>query len=126
MSHDDELVIRRVANGKIHAAFKPKANGSSELLLVKGDVVLAESVVSDPEGDDGFIDINFQIPAELISDGVIFLEIKRTVASEALGATTIIAGQPLDYDLHAEVASLRAELDMLKAAFRERARKSSR
>jgi len=95
-------------------------------LLVKGDAVISESVEGQANNVDGFIDISFQIPADVISDGVLFLEIKRTLTSEALGSTTIVAGQPLDYDLHSEVAALRAELDMLKTAFRAKARKTMR
>lgn len=126
MSQQDELVVGRIKNGKLFASFRSKENASTKLLLVARDTVLSESVVEGSPNASGFSDLTFQIPADVVSDGVILLEIKRTLTDEALGSATIIAGQPLEYDLHSEVAALRAELDMLKSAFRAQARKTVR
>ncbi len=61
--------------------------------------------------------ISVPIPANLISDGV-----QTFVVQDGTGHTlthfSILAGDVLAHDLRAEVALLRAELDMLKQAFR--------
>jgi hypothetical protein len=58
-----------------------------------------------------------RLPAALIGDGV------RTVAlvdgsGGTLGSFVVIGGAPVEGDLRAEVELLRAELDLLKRAFR--------
>ncbi len=58
------------------------------------------------------------IPPEVIGDGVQSLVIYDSAKGEKLGDFTLIAGDALADDLRAEVELLRAELDMLKRAFR--------
>ncbi|MGJ8544050.1 MAG: hypothetical protein ACSHWZ_01315 [Sulfitobacter sp.] len=58
------------------------------------------------------------IPAEAVADGVQTLLITDGASGERLGQITLIAGEGLGDDLRAEVDLLRAELDMLKRAFR--------
>ena len=59
-----------------------------------------------------------EIPTDAIGDGVRTFVIYDAKADRKLGDFTLIAGDPLTDDLRAEVALLRAELDMLKRAFR--------
>jgi hypothetical protein len=60
--------------------------------------------------------VRLPIPATVLSEGV------QTVILEAdgliCGQFTLIAGVPLEEDLRAELSLLRAELDLLKRAFR--------
>lgn len=58
------------------------------------------------------------VPASALSEGLqtIVISDKRTGAT--LNSFTILAGRDLDDDIRSEVALLRAELDMLKKAFR--------
>ncbi|SIO13591.1 hypothetical protein [Vannielia litorea] len=58
------------------------------------------------------------IPAELLCDGVQTFAIRDARTGAALEHFTIVTGQPLEDDIRAEVDLLRAELDMLKKAFR--------
>lgn len=58
------------------------------------------------------------VPAEAIADGVQVFIISDAVDGEKLGSFTLIAGEALGDDIRAEVELLRAELDMLKRAFR--------
>lgn len=61
--------------------------------------------------------LRIPIPASAISEGVqTFLILGGDGA--VLGHFTLAAGLPLDEDIRAEVDLLRAELDMLKRAFR--------
>lgn len=58
------------------------------------------------------------IPAEAVADGVQTFVIFDAAGSTRLGDFTLIAGEAVSDDLRAEVELLRAELDMLKRAFR--------
>ena len=56
------------------------------------------------------------IPAEILSTGV--QTVLLQAGTEVLAKFTLIAGVPLEDDLRAEISLLRAELDLLKRAFR--------
>ena len=58
------------------------------------------------------------IPSDAISDGVQTFLIVDKLAKEKIGHFTLLAGEALGDDVRAEVDLLRAELDMLKRAFR--------
>ncbi len=58
------------------------------------------------------------IPVELIGDGAQTFLIFDKNTGETLDSFTIIAGDAVTDDIRAEVALLRAELDMVKRAFR--------
>ena len=62
--------------------------------------------------------VQVPIPSEAIADGVQTLLICDRSDNSVLDKVTIIAGDALGDDLRAEVDLLRAELDMLKRAFR--------
>ncbi|KIC18591.1 MULTISPECIES: hypothetical protein [unclassified Leisingera] len=58
------------------------------------------------------------VPPEAVADGVQTFVIFDAADSTRLGDFTLIAGEAVADDLRAEVELLRAELDMLKRAFR--------
>jgi hypothetical protein len=62
--------------------------------------------------------LSLPVPAELLSDGVQTFVVCEKTSGEVLGQFTIVTGVPLEHDLRAEINLLRAELDMLKRAFR--------
>ena len=62
--------------------------------------------------------VRIPIPADAISDGLQTLLIADERTDEQLGAITLMAGEALGDDMRVEVDLLRAELDMLKRAFR--------
>lgn len=62
--------------------------------------------------------VQVPIPAELIADGVQTLVVSDEETGAKLQSISLIAGEALDEDLRAEIDLLRAELDMLKRAFR--------
>lgn len=75
------------------------------------------SVSVTPDGA-GRWHLRIAIPPDILSDGAQVLMIRDTQTDETLDSFAIVAGEPLDDALHAEVILLRAELDMLKRAFR--------
>lgn len=62
--------------------------------------------------------IRVPVPAELISDGVQTFVVQNP-DGRTLTSFAILAGEVLAHDLRAEIDLLRAELDMLKSAFRK-------
>ncbi|MEL6957893.1 MAG: hypothetical protein AAGL89_02935 [Pseudomonadota bacterium] len=62
--------------------------------------------------------VRVPIPSDRISDGVQTFVIHDKSQSDPLASFAIIAGDALAEDVRAELSLLRAELDMLKKAFR--------
>lgn len=62
--------------------------------------------------------VRVPIPVALISDGVQSFVITDTATGNVLNSFAILAGEALSEDIRAEMDLLRAELDMLKRAFR--------
>jgi len=62
--------------------------------------------------------MRFPIPSTAIADGVQTITISDPETDEILETVTLITGDMLDEDIRSEIALLRAELDMMKKAFR--------
>lgn len=62
--------------------------------------------------------VRLPLPADVIADGVQTVIIADAGTGETQAAVTLLAGEALASDLRAEIDLLRAELDMLKRAFR--------
>ena len=60
--------------------------------------------------------VRLPLPVGLLSEGVQTVLLRS--GGEVLARITIVAGVPLEEDLRAEISLLRAELDLLKRAFR--------
>ncbi|MFQ5437548.1 MAG: hypothetical protein ACE5DK_01830 [Paracoccaceae bacterium] len=118
---DFELTRQHIRAGTYRATLSTKAR-------IKGDPVLElrflnektapVSIERDP-GAKKTWNVSAEIPASAISDGVQTFLIRDTRSGETLDRFAIAAGIPLQGDLSADVGLLRAELDLLKAAFRK-------
>lgn len=75
------------------------------------------AVSADPEAPGTWI-VKIAIPPDLLSDGVQTFVIWDAETEEKLNGFTIVTGEPLEDDIRGELDLLRAELDMLKRAFR--------
>jgi hypothetical protein len=73
------------------------------------------AAVPDREGD--WL-VRVPIPVEALSEGVQTFIIRNRATGEKLQHFTVITGVAMEDDMRAEVDLLRAELDMLKRAFR--------
>ncbi len=67
-------------------------------------------------GERGKCAVRFMIPATVLSEGV--QTVLFRLGDVVLAQVTLIAGVPMEEDLRAEISLLRAELDVLKRAFR--------
>ena len=85
-----------------------------------------EDIVAEPElhaatgatGNMAQWFVRFRLPVDRLHDGVQTFIVEDASTGDALAHETVVAGELADDTLHAEVALLRAELDLLKRAFR--------
>ena len=71
-----------------------------------------------PAGQPGRWVLELPIPVEALGDGVQTFVMRDAATDTVLQDFVILAGDALGDDIRAELALLRAELDMLKRAFR--------
>ena len=90
--------------------------GVPKLDALHGDRALAGVEVAKLPGEAGRFAVRVPIPADALSDGVQSFLVCHE--GETLAQFAVIAGVPMEEDLRAEVEVLRAELDLLKRAFR--------
>jgi hypothetical protein len=64
----------------------------------------------------GGYQVQVPLPGDILSEGVQTVLLR--VGDMVLAQITLVAGVPLEDDLRAEISLLRAELDLLKRAFR--------
>jgi hypothetical protein len=73
-----------------------------------------------PDGKGAWV-LAVPIPADRLGDGIAGFLVAEKDGGAQLAEFTIAAGDPADDDLRAEVALLRAELDLVKKALRRMA-----
>ena len=93
------------------APTKPELNVSHLDRPVDG-VTLTET------GRDGQWLLKVPVPAKAICEGVQTFLVQDVPSGKTLGSFSLISGEALGDDIRAEMDLLRAELDMLKRAFR--------
>lgn len=77
-----------------------------------------DDVTVTQDRDNGWWLVRVPVPAAALSDGVHSFLISDRRDGSKLGSFSILAGAPLSDDIRCELELLRAELDMLKKAFR--------
>lgn len=77
-----------------------------------------EGVTVTEDSAQGYWVVRVPVPVALICDGVQTFLIADQSNGATLNSFTILAGEPLSDDIRVEMDLLRAELDMLKKAFR--------
>lgn len=77
-----------------------------------------DGVTVTQDRDNGWWLVRVPVPAAALSDGVHSFLISDRRDGSKLGSFSILAGAPLSDDIRCELELLRAELDMLKKAFR--------
>lgn len=82
-------------------------------------------IAIEPLQDPGSWLLKVPVPANMIADGVHTFVISEETGGQALGDFSIIAGDAAGEDIRAEMALLRAELDMLKRSFRRHCRETA-
>ena len=91
--------------------------GAPEILVTLLDKPVRGVVVHETDEADRW-QLDIPVPPEAVGDGVQTFLILDGSSDEVLDSFTLISGEALGDDIRAEVDLLRAELDMLKRAFR--------
>ncbi|MGL4320221.1 MAG: hypothetical protein ACRCS3_05095 [Paracoccaceae bacterium] len=92
--------------------------GEPKLEALHLEQVVAGLMVQPMDGQPGAWALRLPIPVNVLSEGVQTFLIREVGAADVLGHFTIITGVAMEDDVRAEIDLLRAELDMLKRAFR--------
>lgn len=112
-----ELTKTKIREGRWEGLISPAQTEAPELeVLHHGKPI--ETVKLTRDGPEGLWVLHFDIPPAAISDGMQTLIICDKSTETKIGTVSLLAGEDLGDDLRAEVDLLRAELDMLKRAFR--------
>ena len=106
-------IVEGVWEGVLTGAEQPPDITVSHLSQPAEGAVVRE----DPTHPGQFL-VRVPIPVKLLSEGTQTFVITEADTDVRLASFTVVMGQPLDEDIRAEMALLRAELDMLKRAFR--------
>ncbi|MFV0515096.1 MAG: hypothetical protein ACK5MY_15930 [Jhaorihella sp.] len=112
------LTKLRMRNGVWEGRLSGATDGIRPIVGVRYLDRYVEDVRLSECDEPGCWDIAIPIPAEAVADGVHTFLVTDEVDDARLGDFTLIAGESVADDLRAEMELLRAELDMLKRAFR--------
>ena len=97
---------------------KNKETAEPQIEVVHMDQPIQSISLTVDAANTGVWQLRIAIPPEHLSDGVQVFLINDKATAEKLESFAIITGEPLEDDIRAEVELLRAELDLLKRAFR--------
>jgi len=111
------LVKTRIRAGVWEGVLRA-TGGAPALEVVLLDALLPGVSVSAVVDRPGEWAVRVPVPAEVLSEGVQTFLIRDKSNGEKLAHFTIITGVAMEDDMRAEIDLLRAELDMLKRAFR--------
>lgn len=116
---DLTLTKIRFRNGKWEGRLEGGSDTGArpDIRVTLQDAPVAGVNLSDGDTDSVW-NLTIPIPEHAISEGVQTFLITDASEDRKLGDFTIVAGEAVADDLRAEVELLRAELDMLKRAFR--------
>ena len=113
------LTKTRIRNGVWEGVLRVEGEIGQPALEVRlNEAVLPGlTVTALPEREREWL-VKVPIPASILNEGVQTFLIRTRASGQTLAHFTIITGVAMEDDLRAEIALLRAELDMLKRAFR--------
>lgn len=113
----EEIAASRIRAGRWEAAlYRPGAAQPMVELWLGSERIGA--VETRPGSAEGVWLLQAAIPANRLADGIQTFLLRDSQSGETLAHFSILAGAAVEADLRAEVDLLRAELDMLKKAFR--------
>lgn len=126
MPQDSAIKAERLEAGVIHVTGSLPAGDE---IAVAVELVHCGQVLATAEANLGAARTYraaVALPAGSISDGVQTYTLRLRHAPDVLCHFTIIAGAVLNTDLHAELDQLRAEVELLKKAFRRHCAQTER
>jgi hypothetical protein len=116
---DEALTRVRLHGGRYEGLYSGPPEVGIEALH-QGQVIAVAKITPEDAVPSRFR-IALDLPPSVIGEGVQVITLRSTLSGSALDRITLMAGDPLDEDIRAEVALLRDELELLKHAFRRQA-----
>lgn len=117
MSDAIELTKLRLVEGVWHGALKHHGHDDWQPDIEVTHLDFAVDSVEVSNVEEHWL-VSVPVPVDRISDGVQTFVIRDRRTDTVLASFSIIAGDALAEDIRAELSLVRAELDMLKRAFR--------
>jgi hypothetical protein len=111
-----KLEQTRIADGVWEGQLSGVTGDSPVIEAVHSGRAIDGVEVTAMPGKAGQFAVRVPIPGWALNEGVQTVLLRH--GDEVLAQFTLVAGVPLDEDIRAELALLRAELDLLKRAFR--------
>lgn len=124
MTAESAVIDGVIRAGVWHGIVRAPGKDAPAIEVRHAGGVLRPRLAEPVPGKPGHWRIEVPLPAEILEDGVRALVVADAADGQTLQVLTIMAGMPPAEDLLAEVASLRAELEVLKAAVRHLARET--
>lgn len=112
------LTKTRIASGIWEGILSTLPDITPEISVTHLETELADVQLSKLDDDPSLWLLRIPIPPELLADGVQTFLITDKISGDHLSDFTVVTGEPLESDVRGELDLLRAELDMLKRAFR--------
>lgn len=106
-----------LANGTWEGLLKGGPATPPRLLVRHRDRAVGEADTR-PGDANGQWHVSFTLPVECLSDGVETFTVEDAATGEALAHEVVMTGEAGSADIRVELDLLRAELDLLKRAFR--------
>jgi len=111
------LTPTKMLHGIWQGTLQQAGSGVPQIKVTYLGTEVPDVQVTEGVGDDEWL-VQVPIPASAIADGVQVFVVTDATDDAQLGDFTLIAGEALGDDIRSEIELLRAELDMLKRAFR--------
>ena len=112
-----KLTKTRMMQGVWQGIVTQSGDGAPQIEVTHQKEIVSSVTLEEDQVAEHWL-LSIPIPPEAIADGVQTLIITDTTANAQIGHVSLLAGEALGDDIRAEVDLLRAELDMLKRAFR--------
>lgn len=109
-------LVRTSLRGGVWEGVLSGAAGAPALEVTHLDREIADVALA-PLGEDRW-SVRIILPAEVLTEGLQTVLICDRATGARLDRITLLCGAPVDDDIRAEVDLLRAEIEMLKRAFR--------
>lgn len=115
---DTTLTKTRIQAGIYEAVLQAEPESGPDIGAFLGERPVGALSVIPREAAPGKWDVRLELPADVLTDGVQTFLLVDNETGATLDSFAILTGEPVSDDLRGEIDLLRAELDMLKKAFR--------
>jgi len=115
---DLTLTKTRIQAGVYEGVIMSEGTDAPEVKALHQDAEVGELSITADGSLERTWHLRLQLPPHLMTDGMQTILLVNPTTNETLDIFTIVTGEPLDENMRGEIDLLRAELDLLKKAFR--------